>query len=444
MREETDAQAAAPMRGASERALRGAVEILDRWLAERENLPLDRITEREFRARHYLNSGERRWIGEAVYGAVRHLTRQKTLLAKLNLPDSAENFIRSWAEAPADSAAPPVLFPLTPPLAAPEQWARAQNSLPAPDAPAEFLRVALSFPDNLAAELERLLGSEAQEAGRAFNRAAPVTLRVNTLKASRDRALRDLPDATPTAYSPTGIVLPKRVNLPALPGFREGRFEAQEEASQLVTRLLGAEPGQRVADIGAGAGGKTLALAAQMKNRGSLLALDVSERRLEELAIRAKRAGASCIETLAVPADPAGRWQPIGPDLRILERWRGTADCVLLDAPCSGSGVIRRAPDTKWRTADIPAFARLQNLLLEQASTLTAPNGTLCYITCALEAAQNEEIIADFLRTEAGRDFEIAPLPPEFSPFASGLFFRSWPHRHNLDAFFAAKMRRKC
>ena len=432
-----------PKRGASERALWVASEILQRWLEEQENLPLDRIADREFRARHYLNSGERRWIGEAIYGAVRHLTRQKTLLAKLNLPETAVNLIRSWAEAPADPETAPALFPLTPPLAAPEQWQTAQSSLPASDSPAEFLRVALSFPDALAAELEDLLGSEALEAGRAFNQAAPVTLRVNTLKASRERVLRDLPDATPTAYSPTGVVLPKRVNLPALPGFREGRFEAQEEASQLAARLLGAEPGQRVVDIGAGAGGKTLALAAQMKNRGPLLALDVSERRLEELTTRAKRAGASCIETLAVPADAAGRWQPIGPHLRILEQWRGTADCVLLDAPCSGSGVIRRAPDTKWRTADIPAFSRLQSLLLEQASAFTAPNGTLCYITCAIEAAQNEEVIAEFLQSESGRSFEIAPLPPEFAPFASGPFFRSWPHRHNLDAFFAAKMRRR-
>ena len=188
---------------------------------------------------------------------------------------------------------------------------------------------------------------------------------------------------------------------------------------------------------------KTLALAALMQNRGRLLALDISERRLEELTTRAKRAGASCIETLALPADAAGRWQPIGPGLRILEQWRGAAECVLLDAPCTGSGVIRRAPDTKWRIADISAFARLQSLLLEQASELTAPGGTLCYVTCAIETAQNEDIIANFLQSDAGRNFEMAPLPPEFAPFASGPFFRSWPHRHNLDAFFAAKMRRK-
>ena len=303
--------------------------------------------------------------------------------------------------------------------------------------------MALSFPEDLAADMERLLGPEAIIAARAFNQPAPVTLRVNTLKASRERVLRDLPEAVPTNYSPTGIVLPKRANLPSLPGFKEGRFEAQEEASQIVARLAGVEPGQSAADIGAGAGGKTLALAALMKNRGRLLALDVSERRLQELTLRAKRAGASCIEPLAVPADAEGRWQPNGVGLRILEKWQKMADCVLLDAPCTGSGVIRRAPDTKWRSADIAAFARLQTVLLEQASELTASNGTLCYITCAIESAQNEEIIENFLASETGKAFELAPLPPEFAPFAAGPYFRSWPHRHNMDAFFAAKMRRK-
>ena len=430
-------------RGASERALLAAVEILARWLVERDSVPLDRITESEFRARRYLNSGERRWIGEAVYGTVRHLARQKALLTALSLPETAANLIRSWADAPADPAISSMQFPQTGPLAEKEKWNEALASLPVPDSPADYLRVTLSFPEDLAAELERLLGAEALEAALAFNRSAPVTLRVNTLKASRERVLRDLPEAVPTVYSAAGIVLPKRANLPSLPGFREGRFEAQEEASQIVARLAGAEPGQNVADIGAGAGGKTLALAALMKNRGRLLALDVSERRLQELATRAKRAGASCIEPLTVAAKSDGRWQPNGAALRILEKWQNRADCVLLDAPCSGSGVIRRAPDTKWREADIPAFARLQTVLLEQASELAAANGTLCYITCALESAQNEEIIERFLASEPGRAFELAPLPPEFAPFASGPYFRSWPHRHNMDAFFAAKMRKK-
>ena len=153
MREEQGAGAATAARGASERALHAAVEIIARWILERDALPLDRIADQEFRARHYLNSGERRWIGEAVYGMVRHFTRQKTLLAALNLPQTAENLIRSWAESPADSEIAPVHFPLTPPLAAPERWRTALDSLPTPNSsPADFLRVALSFPDALAAE----------------------------------------------------------------------------------------------------------------------------------------------------------------------------------------------------------------------------------------------------------------------------------------------------
>jgi len=428
-------------KGTSERALLAAVEMLSRWLAERDTLPLDRIMDSEFRGRRYLNSGERRWIGEAIYGVVRHFTRQKTLLAALNLPETAANLIRSWADAPADPEISPAQFPQTAPLADWESWQKALASLPLPDSPADYLRVALSFPDALAAELERLLGAEAIAAARAFNRPAPVTLRVNTLKASRERALRDLPEAVPTAYSAVGITLPKRVNLPSLPGFREGRFEAQEEASQMMARLAGPEPGQNVVDVGAGAGGKTLPLAALMENKGRLVALDIALPRLEELQDRAHRAGVSKMEIIELEANAEGVWRRDGEARKVLLGLNGTADHVLLDA--SGSGVIRRAPDTKWRAADISAFARLQTVLLEQASELVKPGGTLCYATCAIEAAQNEQIIESFLAGATGQNFEVAPLSPEFAPFAEGPFFRSWPHRHTMDAFFASKIRRK-
>ena len=442
MENQSDSMENSAPRGASERALFAAIEILDRWLQEPNALPLDRITYGEYSDRRYLNSGERRWIGETIYGAVRFFSRQKALLAALELPETAQNLIRSQAELPADTHTASFRFPLTPPLASKEAWQAALAALPGPDAPVAYLRTTLAIPDGMAAELERQLGEEALEAARAFNRPAPITLRINTLKTRRERVLADLPESVPTAHSPWGIILPRRGNLLSLPGFREGRFEMQEEASQLAALLTGAQPGQRVADAGAGAGGKTLALAAMMKNRGRLLALDISERRLQEMALRVKRAGASCVETLALPSDSEGHWQPIGPAARILEEWRHSADCVLLDAPCTGSGVIRRSPDTKWRTADVAAFARLQSVLLEQASDLTAPGGTLCYVTCAIETAQNEDVAAEFLAGEAGRAFELMPLPQEFAPFASGPFFRSWPHRHNLDAFFAAKFRR--
>ena len=321
----------------------------------------------------------------------------------------------------------------------PPRW----DALPKMETPRDYLRVTLSFPDALAAELETLLGEEAPAAALAFNRAAPVTVRVNTLKMQRERIRERLPEACPAQYSPDGLHLPRRVNWPDVPGFREGFIEPQEEASQIAARLSGAGPGQVVVDVGAGAGGKTLALAAAMRNSGRLIALDIAERRMEELLPRARRAGVSCLEPLVVKADNAGQWSPSGQSERTLQALQGSADCVFLDAPCTGSGVLRRAPDTKWRENDMEEFARLQNLLLAQSSELVKPGGVLTYVTCAIEAAQNERVIASFLGSEAGRAFSVDALPAEFAPFASGNYFRSWPHRHGLDAFFAARLRRQ-
>ncbi|HLK56542.1 MAG TPA: RsmB/NOP family class I SAM-dependent RNA methyltransferase [Chthonomonadaceae bacterium] len=420
----TDATHILPgIQGISGRALNAAVLLYTRWETERERSPLDRVVAGFFRSRRDLNSRERRWISEAIYGCVRFLRRQTLLLEASHLADTPENRIRLWAE-PALPGSP----------------------LPTPDTPRDYLRITLSFPDALADELEALLGPEALTAAAAFNTQAPTTLRVNTLRTTRARVLDTLEGATPTRYSPWGVVLAHRVNIYDLPGFREGWYEVQEEASQLVALSTNVQPGQIVVDVGAGAGGKTLALAALMQNQGRIVAVDSSAERLEELEKRAARAGATCIETCVVPTDTSGCWQPEGRAKRTLNRLAQAADCVLVDAPCTGSGVLRRSPDAKWRTFDLDAMTAHQQMLLTQAASLVRTEGTLLYATCAFERRQNEEVAASFLTSAPGAVFQVEAL---CIPGTEGLhtsaspYLRTWPHRHGMDAFFAVCLKRR-
>ncbi len=435
------------VKGASPRALTASIAFLNEWLQQRPSRPLDRVMETEFRGRRDLNSSERRWIASVVFGTVRHLRRQQLLLQTLELPETAETLCRLWAQSPVDGE-PPASFRHTPPLVSDEKLGEAIRALPTKASPKDYLRVSLSFPDFLAEELETLLGEEALAAGESFNRQAPITLRVNTLKITPSRLVPRLPPgiAIPTKHSPVGIELSGRINITDLIGWKEGFFEAQEEASQLVSQFLEVKPGETVVDVGAGAGGKTLALAALMNGRGRLVALDLPSPRLGQLQERARRAGVQNLETLVVHADKSGVWQPDEAAKRRLERLTQKADAVMVDAPCTGSGVIRRSPDTKWRESDLAEFARLQLLLLQQSSDLVKPGGRLLYVTCAFERAQNEAVIAAFLSSSHGREFTAEEtLPAAFAPFATGELtaIRTWPQRHGMDAFFAMRLRRR-
>ena len=451
----------------SERAIHAAIEIYARWQEERASTPLDRVVGAEFRSRRYLNASERRWAAEALYGSVRYLRRQRRLLEILERPDSPETRIRLWAEADAGD----------------ETVLAAFERLPDMQTPREYLRITLSFPDDMATVLEDLLGIQAAAAGKAFNAQAPTTLRLNPLRADRQRVRTALPSLTPTQFSPWGLELPHRVNIFDQPGFRAGWYEVQEEASQLAALLTNVHPGQTVVDVGAGAGGKTLPLAALMENRGRLVALDVALPRLEELQERAHRAGVSKMEIIELEANPEGIWRRDGEARKVLLGLTGAADHVLLDAPCTGSGVLRRSPDTKWRLVDRPVLARLQSTLLAQSSLLVAPGGYLHYVTCAFEPEQNERIVEAFLASAEGKEFSIVPVagrllaacgraeqmakqPPRarrssdeeatpkpptpsaemrqrFAPLTEGPFLRTWPHRDGLDAFFGATLQRK-
>jgi 16S rRNA (cytosine967-C5)-methyltransferase len=230
-------------------------------------------------------------------------------------------------------------------------------------------------------------------------------------------------------------VLDGHENAFALDSFREGLFEVQDEGSQVVVLACGARPGMKVVDACAGAGGKSLALAAEMRNRGEVLALDVDEERLSEARRRARRGGVHNLRTRVIPAGDAAD--------AALADLAGKADLVLVDAPCSGLGTLRRKPDARWRLAptDPERFGVLQRELVARFARLVRPGGRLVYATCSVTRTEDEEVAA-FAAGLPG----IAPLPIERAAGeelaraagAGGNELRLWPQRHGTDGFFMA------
>jgi 16S rRNA (cytosine967-C5)-methyltransferase len=223
------------------------------------------------------------------------------------------------------------------------------------------------------------------------------------------------------------------------PAFRAGAIEIQDEGSQLVTLLLGPRAGERVVDFCAGGGGKTLHASALMENQGRLYACDVSARRLAQMSKRLARAGVDNVSVLTLTDEHDER----------LVRHRESMDAVLVDAPCTGSGTLRRNPDMKWRSWDLSALAAQQASILSAAAALVRPGGRLVYATCSLLTAENEEIVEQLLAAHA--EFDTVPAAAALAsrgivvPLAEtpGGYLRLLPHRHGTDGFFAALLKRR-
>jgi 16S rRNA (cytosine967-C5)-methyltransferase len=275
-----------------------------------------------------------------------------------------------------------------------------------------------SLPGFLETVIARELGSEAEAFARSISVPGPIFLRANVLRTTREAlATRLREEGVETVPAPRArhglVVTTSRPNLLALESFREGLFEVQDEGSQLVASLCGARPGETILDACAGAGGKTLALAGDLRGEGRLVASDPDAERLQRLAARARRAGAS-VEIAARP--PRG--------LR--------ADAVLVDTPCSELGVLRRGPDARFRIREesFETLPRLQREILETALPFVRPGGRLVYATCTIRSEENEDVARAFERAHPGLTRE---------PDA---FFRTFPHREGTDAFFAARWTR--
>jgi len=313
------------------------------------------------------------------------------------------------------------------------------------DAPASIRG---DYPEWLAPAFADAFGDRAAEEGAALSMRAPVDLRANTLKAGRDKVLKSLSRfaPVPTSYSPVGVRIAPREgparspHVEAEAGHGKGWFEVQDEGSQVASLLTGAGPRQQVIDLCAGAGGKTLALAAVMENTGQLYAYDADRLRLRPIFERLKRAGARNVQVL-----PAGEPEALRP----LE---GKMDLVVIDAPCTGSGVWRRRPDAKWRLSAEMLAARVeeQRAVLDQGAALVKPGGRLAYITCSVLPAENGEQVAVFLDRHA--DFKIVPwrelweaaIPVAPAPSADGAddTLLMTPQSHGTDGFFVSVVER--
>ncbi|HYD56821.1 MAG TPA: RsmB/NOP family class I SAM-dependent RNA methyltransferase [Burkholderiales bacterium] len=302
--------------------------------------------------------------------------------------------------------------------------------------------VRADLPDWLWARLAAEHGDdEATRIAQAMLNPAPLDLRVNLARTGRDemvaRLAADGLPGEPTPYSPAGIRLPGKPAINRHPAFLEGLVEVQDEGSQLLAWLLAPRRGEMVADYCAGAGGKTLAIAMLMRGSGRLYAMDISGRRLAALAPRAARAGVTSIHPVTLSGDNDPR----------VKRLAGKMDRVLVDAPCSGFGTLRRNPDLKWRhtPAAVEELAQKQARILKAAARLVKPGGRLVYATCSLLQQENDAIADSF-----------SAASPEFAPLScadllrgqritleSGDRLRLLPHRHGTDGFFAAAFERR-
>ncbi|MDE2564602.1 MAG: RsmB/NOP family class I SAM-dependent RNA methyltransferase [Burkholderiales bacterium] len=307
-------------------------------------------------------------------------------------------------------------------------------------------RLRHNLPEWLATPLQAALGAEFWPLVEALSQPAPLDLRVNGLKARRDEVQRALAaagiESAPTPHSPWGLRLAAKPALHHLELYAQGAVEVQDEGSQLLALLTDAKRGEMVVDFCAGAGGKTLALGAAMRNTGRLYAFDTSAHRLEALKPRLARSGLSNVHPAALAHERDER----------VKRLAGKIDRVLIDAPCSGLGTLRRHPDLKWRQSPkaVAAMAVQQAAILASAARLLKPGGRLVYATCSLLEAENEAVAEAFGSAQA-QAFEPVPALQALeaahvaqpAALTQGPYLRLWPQRHGTDGFFAAVWRRR-
>jgi 16S rRNA (cytosine967-C5)-methyltransferase len=308
-----------------------------------------------------------------------------------------------------------------------------------------------NYPEWLDPHMVRRFGDSVDAEIATLNQRAPLDLRVNSLKSDRDAVQAALAGAgvatQPTPWSPLGLRAEGRARVTGLPVFKDGLIEVQDEGSQVAASLTDARPGMQVIDLCAGAGGKTLVLAATMENKGQIYGADTDRRRLSQMTARLTRAGARNVQTHRLDATASDD----GDASDALTHMDGRADRVLLDVPCSGTGAWRRNPDAKWRlTPDmLDLYTARQDRLLRRGARLTKPGGRLIYVTCSLLRDENEDRITAFVAENS--DFQVLPMATiwgevmktDCPSLAEGSDFLSLtPYQHNTDGFFVAVLGR--
>jgi 16S rRNA (cytosine967-C5)-methyltransferase len=385
------------------------------------------------KAHRFAGSGDRHAIGTLVYDAL----RQKMTFARQGGGDDARRVMLGLLRGGSALSLQEIVA-LT-----------KEDHAPAPLSADEKSCLAATYNDPLPNIPDWLLpafGDHALQEGIALAQRAPVDLRVNFLKTDREKLLEALkrfhPVAGPFVDTSVRIAAPgsdeRHANVEVEPAHGMGWFEVQDTASQIAAALTGAKAGEHVADVCAGAGGKTLALAARMQNTGRLVAHDVDRHRLRPIFERINRSGASCIEVLG--AEQGAQMQ------------EASFDCVVVDAPCSGTGTWRRKPEIKWKLTRRTLDARLtdQRNVLANAAKLVRPGGRLAYFTCSLLPEENSQQIAAFLA--ANKDFKVIPYAEQWSQNIGGEVPVSVegskdtltlsPNKHGVDGFFVAMMQR--
>ena len=385
--------------------LQAAIEILDEVIvaARDDGAPADTIVTRYFKQRRYAGSKDRRAVRELVFRAIRRTAER---------PESGRIAILGLVEDEPDLAD---LF--------------GQNRGPEPLQAGEAAAPSGFVPVWLRPELSPLV-SESEWA--ALLDRAPLDLRANVAKVSREEILADLPEGTPTPLSPWGIRMPSDSRVDEHPAYQAGLFEIQDEGSQLIAFACQPSGRQRVVDLCAGGGGKALALAAA-DPAAAILATDSNRIRLSNLPARAERAGAS-IETLLL--NPPH-------EVEQLSEWRDAADLVLVDAPCSGSGTWRRNPEGRWRLTPerLDRVVALQERLLDIAAALVKPGGRLVYAVCSLLSREGAGQIDRFLARHSSWIREDTLIPGGRVDGAGRLLT---PGHDRTDGFFVARLRRPC
>ena len=383
--------------------VQAAIEILDEVIAaaRAKGAPADRIVSDWFRSRRFAGSKDRRAVRELVYAAIR-------ACGPVPVTGRAA-MLRVAASDPALAS----LFD-------------GSRHAPEPIRPDEPVAAGGTAPDWLAGALA---ASGVDPAGQAaLLERAPVDIRINTLKA----ALAELPEPGAPTIAPLARRYAPDTPVEQWAAYQAGAIEVQDAGSQLVCEAVAARPGESVIDLCAGAGGKTLALAAAMDNRGRLLACDADRARLSRLLPRAERAGVTIAETCLLDA---------GREAAALTGWIGGADAVLVDAPCSGTGTWRRNPESRWRLtpAEVTRLAALQHRLLALAATLVRPGGRLIYVVCSLLDAEGASQVARFLAESP--EFRAVPLALGAGQ-AHGDGLRLTAQFDACDGFFVARLER--
>ncbi len=310
------------------------------------------------------------------------------------------------------------------------------------DEPIDYLSVFYSYPEWLVKKWVKELGRDFTEALLASQNVPPcLNIRTNTLKVSRNKLLEYLREegvsGTPAPYAPEGILLEGfKGRVDVLKAFRKGLFQVQDQAAMITSHLIGLRPGDMVLDLCAGLGGKSTHMAAIMEARGNIISVDINRERLVHLNLNAKRLGITNIYSIVADASKS-----------FASAFGHRFDSIVVDAPCSGLGVISRHPDTKWNTeeGDIARLSILQKSIMNESARMIRKGGKLLFVTCTISKEENEEVVKDFLDTNV--DMSLENMKKHAPYWALELidkqgFFRTFPQIHHMDGFFAALFRK--